>query len=198
MQHSKMPHPANRSSAGPASRTGSAQALPKFDPLALCVALGGLLQAAFRRTRAGASLPRRLYSSRCDFQPSARFLRRRQSNLPLARLRSQRRERLLTLHVDEFLHRFLLHVLPRGFVRIRHFGFLASRRREPLLPLCKQLLPVTSPAATPASTHSDTRSHSAPLWTCPLCGRLYTCGRASHCSSDRAPFSAGRLSYLRC
>jgi phosphatidylserine/phosphatidylglycerophosphate/cardiolipin synthase-like enzyme len=81
------------------------------------------------------------------------------------------KKRLLTLHVDEFLRRFLLHVLPRGFVRIRHFGFLASRRRGALVSLCKQLLPADSPA-TPnsASTPSDTPGQPAPLWTCPLCG----------------------------
>src|SRR5262249_48780551 len=50
------------------------------------------------------------------------------------------KKRLLTLSVDEFLRRFLLHVLPRGFVRIRHSGFLAGRRRRALLPLCKGLL----------------------------------------------------------
>jgi IS5 family transposase len=46
----------------------------------------------------------------------------------------------LTLAVEEFLRRFLLHLLPRGFVRIRHFGFLANRQRATLLPLCLQLL----------------------------------------------------------
>jgi hypothetical protein len=80
------------------------------------------------------------------------------------------KKRLLTLHVDEFLRRFLLHVLPRGFVRIRHFGFLASRRRGALVPLCKHLLPASSPVTPPASTHPDTPGQSAPLWTCPLCG----------------------------
>src|SRR5215471_8161891 len=59
------------------------------------------------------------------------------------------KKRLLTLTADEFLRRFLLHVLPRGFVRIRHFGFLASRRRGLLVPLCKQLLPVTPSEAAP-------------------------------------------------
>ena len=81
------------------------------------------------------------------------------------------KKRLLTLHVDEFLRRFLLHVLPRGFVRIRHFGFLASRRRGALVPLCQQVLSTGSPATPhPASTHSDTQSQPAPLWTCPRCG----------------------------
>src|ERR1700751_2168560 len=49
-------------------------------------------------------------------------------------------EKLLPLSLDEFLRRFLLHVLPKGFVRIRHFGFLANRRRATLLPLCFQVL----------------------------------------------------------
>ena len=80
------------------------------------------------------------------------------------------KKRFLTLPVDEFLRRFLLHVLPRGFVRIRHFGFLASRRRGVLVPLCKHLLPAGSPVTPPASTHSDSPGQSAPFWTCPLCG----------------------------
>jgi hypothetical protein len=50
------------------------------------------------------------------------------------------KKRLMTLPVGEFLRRFLLHVLPPGFVRIRHFGFLAHRRRRASLPLCLQLL----------------------------------------------------------
>ena len=50
------------------------------------------------------------------------------------------KKRLMTLAVDEFLRRFLLHLLPPGFVRIRNFGFLANRRRATLLPLCFQLL----------------------------------------------------------
>ena len=49
-------------------------------------------------------------------------------------------QKLMTLSLDEFLRRFLLHVLPKGFVRIRNFGFLANRRRATLLPLCFQLL----------------------------------------------------------
>jgi hypothetical protein len=45
-------------------------------------------------------------------------------------------QKLMTVSLDEFLRRFLLHLLPKGFVRIRHFGFLANRRRSTLLPLC--------------------------------------------------------------
>src|ERR1700720_1595367 len=49
-------------------------------------------------------------------------------------------QKLLSLSLDEFLCRFLLHILPKGFVRIRNFGFLANRKRATLLPLCFQLL----------------------------------------------------------
>ena len=67
----------------------------------------------------------------------------------------------------EARHRFLLHLLPKGFVRIRHFGFLANRRRATLLPLCRQALAVVQPQTQPeASTPKETR----PLWLCPNCG----------------------------
>jgi len=79
------------------------------------------------------------------------------------------KQRLLTLTVEEFLRRFLLHVLPRGFVRIRHFGFFAHRRRATLLPLCFQLLGSTDPPARPPEPVPQ--RHSRPsLWQCPRCG----------------------------
>src|SRR5256884_5619361 len=53
------------------------------------------------------------------------------------------KQKLLPLSVNELLTRFLLHILPQGFVRIRNFGFLASRKRTTLLPLCFQLLGAT-------------------------------------------------------
>ncbi|MCH7915239.1 MAG: transposase [Deltaproteobacteria bacterium] len=43
------------------------------------------------------------------------------------------------LKVEEFIHRFLLHVLPKGFMRVRHFGFLANHSNKPLS-RCRQLL----------------------------------------------------------
>jgi hypothetical protein len=77
------------------------------------------------------------------------------------------KKRLMTLDAVEFLRRFLLHVLPRGFVRIRHFGFLSSRRRGTLLPVCKKLLP-EAPHSTPSP--SAAAPAKTPLWTCPCCG----------------------------
>ena len=79
------------------------------------------------------------------------------------------KQRLLTLSADEFLRRFLLHVLPRGFIRIRHFGFLAARRRGILLPLCRQALSALPPLH-PSSPSTDAPNQPASLWTCPLCG----------------------------
>src|ERR1017187_7646961 len=79
------------------------------------------------------------------------------------------KKRLMNLPVAEFLRRFLLHALPRGFVRIRHFGLFAHRRRATLLPLCLQLL---ASAGKPApSNQPKLKSDSArSLWTCPHCG----------------------------
>jgi Putative transposase/Transposase zinc-binding domain len=77
-------------------------------------------------------------------------------------------QKLLTLSLDEFLRRFLLHVLPKGFVRIRNFGFLANRRRATLLPLGFQLLGVVQ---QPQSEPEASAAHeSSPLWRCPQCG----------------------------
>jgi hypothetical protein len=74
--------------------------------------------------------------------------------------------RTLTLDADEFLRRFLLHVLPKRFVRIRYFGFLASRARTRGLAHCRQVLAVgpTSPAE-PLITVPPRAS-----WPCPRCG----------------------------
>ena len=76
-------------------------------------------------------------------------------------------QKLMALSLDEFLRRFLLHLLPKGFVRIRHFGFLASRRRAQLLPLCLAALDsLPAQTETATSTAQDMNSH----WFCPQCG----------------------------
>jgi hypothetical protein len=75
------------------------------------------------------------------------------------------KKRKMTVNADEFLRRFLLHVLPKGFVRIRFFGFLAHRRRA-LLPHCQRLLNMQP---LPRSSAPPTQPVAA-TWTCPLCG----------------------------
>src|SRR5882724_826600 len=78
------------------------------------------------------------------------------------------KKRLMRLALDEFLRRFFLHVLPKGFVRIRHFGFFAHRRRAALLPLCFALLGQTGDSQT--VTDSTPTDAPRPLWLCPQCG----------------------------
>ena len=78
------------------------------------------------------------------------------------------KKRLMTLAVDEFLRRFLLHLLPPGFVRIRNFGFLANRNRATLLPLCFQLLGASHKTDASETSPSSNQVHS--LWNCPVCG----------------------------
>jgi len=75
------------------------------------------------------------------------------------------RQQVMTLAVDEFIRRFLLHVLPRGFHRIRHYGLLAGSARKTSLALARELLHVAAPAdeADPGE-HDDFRP------PCSCCG----------------------------
>ena len=72
-------------------------------------------------------------------------------------------QRVMTLDADEFLRRFLQHLLPRRFVRIRSFGFLANRQRTASLALCRQLLAVAEVPVPEAKTCET-------AWRCPHCG----------------------------
>ena len=77
-------------------------------------------------------------------------------------------QKVMSLSLDEFLCRFLLHLLPQGFVRIRNFGFLANRRRATLLPLCFQLLGAVPPPQS--EPEASLAQEPNPLWRCPQCG----------------------------
>ena len=80
--------------------------------------------------------------------------------------------KVMELRAEEFLRRFLLHVVPTGFVRIRHYGLLANRTRQEKLTCARQLLalvaamPLLSPLAAPAS---DSTSPPIPAAPCPQC-----------------------------
>jgi hypothetical protein len=85
----------------------------------------------------------------------------------------------MTLEVEEFIRRFLLHVLPEGFQRIRYYGFLANRYREHKLARCRELLgmPAPEPAASEASKDYSERYKEltgSSLLECPVChqGRM--------------------------
>jgi hypothetical protein len=74
---------------------------------------------------------------------------------------------VMTLQAAEFIRRFLLHVLPRGFVKIRHFGFLANRGRADNIRLCRRLLDAQSPNVRAAAV--TRRKQPAQAERCPLC-----------------------------
>jgi hypothetical protein len=78
-------------------------------------------------------------------------------------------QKTITLGADEFLRRFLQHVLPRSFVKIRHYGLLANAQREVRLAVCRRLLLVESVAATVASTDTAPIEPAQPR-CCPHCG----------------------------
>lgn len=99
------------------------------------------------------------------------------------------KQRKMTVTADEFLRRFLLHVLPPGFVRIRHYGFLANRRRTAALALCRKLI---GEAASPVD-ESIKASRSQSQWSCPKCsGPMLLIERLT------APQILRALSYERC
>ena len=76
------------------------------------------------------------------------------------------KQRLMTLDSDEFLRRFFLHVLPKGFVRIRRYGLLSNRFRHRLLPLAHKLLAVDGHKQLPLPPLPNCE-----LWHCPRCGK---------------------------
>jgi hypothetical protein len=87
----------------------------------------------------------------------------------------ENQQKLMTLDEVEFIHRYLLHILPPGFVKIRHFGFLANRNRREALLLCRSLLPIP---ATVLPNPLTTAQRQATERRCPICkvGRLHILG----------------------
>jgi hypothetical protein len=90
--------------------------------------------------------------------------------------RHESRRKIMRLDAQEFVRRFLLHVLPKGFQRIRHFGLLANRYREIKLGHCRQLLAAPAPVVELPAAPLDYRDHyqrltGVSLRNCPICGR---------------------------
>jgi hypothetical protein len=87
--------------------------------------------------------------------------------------------KMMTLYAQEFIRRFLLHVLPRGFVRIRHYGILANPRREQNIALCRQILDVKQAHGPELFPPGNWMEHFESLtgesvYLCPVCrqGRM--------------------------
>jgi len=108
--------------------------------------------------------------------------------------RDGNRHKTMTLGADEFIRRFLLHVLPDGFQRIRYFGFLANRYRAERLALCRQLMQMPPPTATHEANMDYRDRYEAltgiSLRTCPLCRRgTMVVIETLKCTSSRTPLA---------
>jgi hypothetical protein len=93
--------------------------------------------------------------------------------------RDRDRQKVMTVSADEFIRRFLLHVLPAGFHRIRYYGFLGNRHRGQKLARCRELLGMPIPEALEDQLEQDYRDHheeltGVSLKQCPACrhGRM--------------------------
>ncbi|EMD82380.1 hypothetical protein HNQ87_002390 [Pacificimonas flava] len=100
------------------------------------------------------------------------------------------RQQVMTLVADEFIRRFLLHCLPRGFHRIRHYGLLAAGTRKAHLERARQLLAIARPA-----TNEMTTEPLDPRPPYPCCGgRMVVIQTFQRCHPPRGPPSAAALS----
>ena len=104
------------------------------------------------------------------------------------------RQQVMTLGSDEFIRRFLLHVLPRGFHRIRHYGLLAGAARKASLARARELLDVAAPPDDDASGEPD---DFRPL--CPCCGgRMIVIETFERSRQPRGPPHATATNQEKC
>ena len=90
--------------------------------------------------------------------------------------RAGNRQKRMTLDAEEFIRRFLLHALPRGFVRIRHYGWLANAQCRQKLALCRKLLGFERPEEEQKGSTQNLRDTgkeltAASFMICPACGQ---------------------------
>ena len=130
---------------------------------------GGLRQEAVRRARSRARLSVALHPPRRHRQQPPDRPRPQRRHLQVEGL-SDRRPRSIQNHdagnIDEFIRRFLIHVLPRSFHRIRHYGLLAKTSGADNIALARELLATPKPQSQPAE--ADAANPSEPA--CPFCG----------------------------
>lgn len=96
-------------------------------------------------------------------------------------------EKRCTLTAEEFIHRFLQHVLPKGFVKVRYYGFFSATRRARLASLRQHLSQFTasSPSAETQPETNPTQAH--PKFVCPHCGQLMLLQRTLFPALCRSP-----------
>lgn len=105
--------------------------------------------------------------------------------------RDNNRRKTMTLTADEFIRRFVLHVLPGGFQRIRYYGFLGNRYRKQKLERCRLLLDMPNNETQDSESSSDYRDRyekltGSSLWECPVCrqGRMHVVGMLARANKN--------------
>ncbi len=136
--------------------------------------MGGIRQAAFRRTEQVLDYVGR-YTYRVAISNN-RLLEIAEVKVTFRYkdYRHDAQQKTMTLEAEEFIRRFLLHVLPEGFQRIRYYGFLANRYREQKLAHCRELLDMPAPEPSALDGAKDYRERyeeliGPSLRECPVC-----------------------------
>ncbi|MDH3993652.1 MAG: IS91 family transposase [Gammaproteobacteria bacterium] len=103
------------------------------------------------------------------------------------RAKGRTHHKTMTLATDEFIRRFLFHVLPRGFHRIRHYGWMANSTRVQKLVLARDLLQVNHTEQADEAPGDDVTTPASP-WVCPTCDApMIVVGILDPCHTPRAP-----------
>ena len=103
------------------------------------------------------------------------------------RAKGRTRHKTMTLDTDEFIRRFLIHVLPQGFHRIRHYGWMANPTRVHKLAQARDLLQVENTAQADDAPGEDATTPAVP-WVCPACAApMIVIGILDPCHAARAP-----------
>ena len=123
--------------------------------------MGGLRQTSVRRTRTRAPLSGAVHPSGGDFQWALLGLEEGRVRFRWRDSQDKNQIKETSLDAVEFIRRFLLHVLPSGFVKIRHFGFLSNRNRRAMVQRCRELLPPSAPLLVVTERQKP---------VCPVCG----------------------------
>ena len=127
--------------------------------------MGGLQQTPIRRARGSAGLSRALHPPRCHLQQP--FDRLDDNGVTFKwkdyRIEGRERYKVMTLATNEFIRRFLIHVLPDGFHRIRHYGLLASATRADNIARARELLAVPILKANPYRCRREPQQADLPL-----------------------------------
>jgi hypothetical protein len=109
------------------------------------------------------------------------------------RAKGRQRYKTMTLSAHEFIRRFLLHVLPRGFHRIRHYGLFANGNRAANLALVRELLAITEQRTDVGNDPGDGGDQPARDYPCPACGgEMIIIERFAPGAQPRAPPTLAR------